>query len=176
MLTAPVPALWNTAAMLEGESWDIAIIPRVAPVVDLTDVPTGDYRAVVVPGDAAEHAQTAVGKLGLPPDLADDIAGLAESFLGYFGIGAANLRVEVVDRTSCPKFHCDTLNVRMITTYTGPTTQYIFRDNPDQIHDAPLGALVFLKGHTHPQFKDKVHHRSPPVSSGQKRLCVVLDY
>ncbi|MGL4553563.1 MAG: DUF1826 domain-containing protein, partial [Gemmataceae bacterium] len=43
------------------------------------------------------------------------------------------------------------------------------------IHSAPTSALVFLKGHEHPGYADEVHHRSPPVPPGGRRLCVVLD-
>ena len=43
-------------------------------------------------------------------------------------------------------------------------------------HAARLGGLVFLKGHGHPNHRDTVHHRSPDVPVGEKRLCVAIDY
>jgi len=44
------------------------------------------------------------------------------------------------------------------------------------VRSAPAFALVFLKGHKHPSHADAVHHRSPPVPPGGKRLCVILDF
>jgi hypothetical protein len=107
--------------------------------------------------------------------LAADITDLGLSFLEQFGIRTANLRIEMVQTQSCPKFHCDNVHVRMVTTYHGPTTEYQF-DGSETIHEAPLYGLVFLKGHKHPTHCDSVHHRSPEVPSGTKRLCVVIDY
>jgi len=178
MLTAQAlaPLSWPADALAALEHDDLCILERTAPAVDLRDVPVADYRAQVRERDALGHAQLAVTRLQLPSQLVDDIAELIRSFLRQFGIERANLRVEVVNKTSCPKFHCDTLHVRLITTYSGPTTQYVRRDDPEQIHHAPLGALVFLKGHLHPHFGDRVHHRSPHVPEGSKRLCVVVDY
>lgn len=176
MLTALAPVAWSAEALAPLETEDVWILHRDAPQVDLREVPVGDYRANVHEGDALAQAQLAVTRLYLPAELVDDIAHLIRSFVRQFGLARANLRVEVVNKVSCPKFHCDTLHVRLITTYSGPTTQYVHRDAPETILDAPQGSLVFLKGHLHPTFGDRVHHRSPPMPEGAKRLCVVLDY
>jgi hypothetical protein len=177
MLTTLAPLAWSAEALAPLEHHDVWIVERTPPrVTDLRELAVGDYRAEVRERDALAHAQLAVTRLHLNSELADDIAVLIRSFVRQFGLDRANLRVEVVNKTSCPKFHCDTLHVRMITTYRGPTTQYIEREAPETIHDAPLGSLVFLKGHRHPTFADRVHHRSPPMPEGAKRLCVVLDY
>ncbi len=109
------------------------------------------------------------------PALADDIAGLARSFLAQFGATEGSLRVELVDKTSCPKFHCDNVRVRLVTTYHGAGTEYVRADAPDDVRPTPTFALVFLKGHKHPNHADAVHHRSPPVPPGGRRLCAILD-
>jgi hypothetical protein len=109
------------------------------------------------------------------PALAADITELARSFLDQFGIRKANLRIEMVRTQSCPKFHCDNVRVRLVTTYLGPTTEYQHAGD-ETVHAAPLYALVFLKGHKHPTHQDGVRHRSPEVPVGEKRLCVVIDY
>ena len=100
---------------------------------------------------------------------------LSRDFLAQFGVEEASLRVEVVDKQACPKFHCDNVRVRLVTTYHGPATEYVRADEPDLVRSAPLFALVFLKGHQHPNHADAVHHRSPGVPPGEKRLCVILD-
>jgi hypothetical protein len=109
------------------------------------------------------------------PALAADVAAVAHSFLVQFGAARASLRVEVVTTNTCPKFHCDNVRVRVVTTYHGPGTEYVFAATPDDIHQGPTGALMFLKGHKHPTHADAVLHRSPMVPPGVKRLCVVLD-
>jgi hypothetical protein len=109
------------------------------------------------------------------PALAADISDLARSFLIQFAQPEAHLRIEMVSKQSCPKFHCDNVHIRMITTYHGPTTEYQF-PGEDAIHVAPLYGLVFLKGHQHPTHRDSVRHRSPEVTPGTKRLCVVIDF
>jgi hypothetical protein len=95
--------------------------------------------------------------------------------MAEFNRPSVNLRIEIVDTQSCPKFHCDNVYVRLVTTYVGPGTEYQFAGE-EAIHVAGPGSLVFLKGHKHPTHRDSVHHRSPAVPSGSKRLCVVVDF
>jgi hypothetical protein len=58
----------------------------------------GEFKAVVTRDDATPLAGAAAQRLGLPAELADDVADLAGAFLDQFGLGQANLRVEVVAR------------------------------------------------------------------------------
>jgi hypothetical protein len=136
-----------------------------------------DFRSVVTPASAHALAAESLAALHIDcPMLAEDIAALARDFLAQFGAAEGSLRVEVVDKTTCPKFHCDNVRVRLVTTYHGPATEYVFDDAPEEVRAAPGFALVFLKGHKHPTHADAVHHRSPPVPPGGKRLCVILDF
>ncbi|MCA8985586.1 MAG: DUF1826 domain-containing protein [Planctomycetaceae bacterium] len=135
-----------------------------------------DYRSMVNRETAAREVRFALAELQIQsPELNADIAGLALAFLDQFGLEEARLRVEITRTQSCPKFHCDNVHVRLITTYSGPTTEYVYAGE-DATHAAPLQGLVFLKGHKHPTHRDSVHHRSPEVPDGEKRMCVILDY
>ena len=100
---------------------------------------------------------------------------LVTAFLDQFDLQQARLRIEITRTQSCPKFHSDNVHIRLVTTYLGPTTEYQYAGT-NEIHTAPLGGLVFLKGHGHPNHRDTVHHRSPEVPVGEKRLCVAIDY
>ncbi len=134
------------------------------------------WRSVVTAASAQARAAEALDALRIGcPALAEDIVALSRSFLAQFGVDEASLRVEVVDKQSCPKFHCDNVRIRLVTTYHGPTTEYVRADEPKAIRLAPLFALVFLKGQQHPNHADAVHHRSPVVPPGSKRLCVIQD-
>lgn len=108
-------------------------------------------------------------------ELSGDLIHLVDTFLDQFDLEEARLRIEITRTQSCPKFHCDNLNVRLVTTYLGPTTEYQYAGE-NKTHIASLGGLVFLKGHKHPTFGDTVHHRSPEVPAGERRLCVAIDY
>lgn len=135
-----------------------------------------DWRAVVTMADADTRAAEAIKTLSLDcPLLAADIAAVARSFLAQFDASEASLRVEVVTTNTCPKFHCDNIRVRVVTTYHGPGTEYVLAATPDDIHRGPTGALIFLKGHKHPTHSDALLHRSPMVPAGVKRLCVILN-
>jgi len=175
------PTAWDGEQLRQFDTGreDILIIARPTPEGVAEAIAAGEvreyrttYRRRDLPNRVADGLQT----LGIDsPPLAADITDLGLSFLEQFGIRTSNLRIEMVRTQSCPKFHCDNVHVRLVTTYHGPTTEYQFNGS-DTIHAAPLYGLVFLKGHKHPTHRDSVHHRSPEVPSGTKRLCVVIDY
>lgn len=174
-------AAWDRAAVTsfdEGRD-DIHIIERHPPpevAVAMRAARIHDWRAVVTAANADVCVAEAMETLHLDcPPLAADIAAVARSFLAQFDATEASLRVEVVATASCPKFHCDNIHARVVTTYHGPGTEYVFVAKPAHVRQAPTGALMFLKGHKHPTHADAVLHRSPMVPAGEKRLCVVLD-
>lgn len=172
---------WDREAVADfdrgGE--DILVVER-PPLAGIADAVASalvhDYRSLVTAKNTDARVAEAMAELNLDcPPLAADIAAMARSVLAQFGATEASLRVEVVNQTSCPKFHCDNVRVRLVTTYHGPATEYVRADARDEVRSAPAFALVFLKGHQHPNHADSVHHRSPAVPASGKRLCVVLD-
>lgn len=158
---------------------DILVVARPTPEGVADAIAAGevrDFRSPFGPRDQPKRVADGLQTLCIDsPELAADITALGLSFLTQFGIRTANLRIEMVRTQSCPKFHCDNVHVRLVTTYHGPTTEYQFTGE-DVVRVAPLYGLVFLKGHKHPTHRDGVHHRSPEVPDGSKRLCVVIDY
>lgn len=149
-------------------------VPGVAEAMAAARV--HDWRSVVSAADADARVAEALAELNLDcPPLAADLAELARDFLAYFGLAEAPLRVELVDKMSCPKFHRDNVRVRLVTAYHGAGTEYVDAAAPDDIRRSDTFALVFLKGKLHPTHAGSVLHRSPPVPAGAKRLCVVLD-
>jgi predicted XRE-type DNA-binding protein len=93
-----------------------------------------------------------------------------------FGQKQLEIRLEVTDHQSCPKFHCDNVYTRMLVTYYGPTTEFIETNAPDILYHAPLHAIVLLKGHKHPTYQDRILHRSPQFAAGDKRLCMIVNF
>jgi len=173
---------WDMAAVAEfdrgGEDILVMERPPLAGIAAaVASARVHDYRGRVTRSDAGARAAEAMAALGIEcATLADDVAVLARGFLIQFGVPEASLRVEVVDKATCPKFHCDSIRVRLVATCHGPATEYVRADAPGEVRAAPSPSLVFLKGHKHPGHADAVHHRSPPVPPGERRLCVILDF
>ena len=163
---------------------DILVAQRPLPV-DCSDAVAharlGEERLVV----SARTARSKIGRalaafeLDVRPacgeKLADDMADLAISFMSQFAQNRVEVRIDLANEQSCPKFHCDNVVVRMVTTYAGPGTEYVYAEEPGTTHRAAPGALVFLKGHRHPTHTDSVQHRSPLVRHGVRRLTLAID-
>lgn len=160
-------------------SADVLVLDRVvSPYYQelVQRLPVAEYRARVTPRNAIAKIETGIRKMGLGgTGLAEDVTRLVQSFLAEFDRTVVSLRMEIVDTQTCPKFHSDNVFVRLVTTYVGPCTEYRY-SGESAVHVAGIGSLVFLKGYMHPTHRDLVHHRSPPVPVGTKRLCLVLDY
>jgi hypothetical protein len=179
-MTATVPTVtaWDfeTVDAVHAPGCDILVVERRLPDYSATVAAArvADARRQVAPGATGLPVAEAMTELGLrDAHLLADVAGVCDSFLAQFALAAAELRVELVDRATCPKFHCDNARVRLVATYHGPATEYRTAGD-DAPRQAPPGALVFLKGHKHPTHADTVLHRSPRLESGGRRLCVVL--
>lgn len=170
-------------AMISQPGIDMAIINRSTfpkpgeEVVSIAEVDS--IRCVTDRRNLKAKIEFALRELALVQcnTLADDMHQLGLLFMNHFAIEHANLRIEVVDSQSCPKFHCDARQIRLITTYAGPTTEYRLCDPDAENQAVALGSIALLKGTTHPTHEgEHVLHRSPPMTTGQRRLCLVIDY
>lgn len=173
-------AAWDSeavAAFAAGDD-DILVLDR-QHLGDLEEAVQGarvrEYLAPVRRESAAREVRAGLGELRIKSrELASDLTGLVTSFLDQFDFPDARLRIEVTRSQPCPNFHSDRVHVRLVTTYRGPTTEYQYAGEA-ATHVAPLHGLVFLKGSRHPTHRDTVHHRSPEVPAGERRLCVAID-
>jgi hypothetical protein len=158
---------------------DIFVIPRSVDFSlgsQIDEACLGEYRMRIEPAIAAPVVRDSLQSLNVESQsLVDDICESIRLFAKAFQQPRVDLRIEVADTQSCPKFHCDNVFVRMLTTYAGPATEYIYLDHPHSICQAPVNALVLLKGHRHPNHQEAVHHRSPEIPAGEKRLCVIYN-
>ena len=174
-------ASWDSDVVAEFANGDddILVVARrpVARVHDVVDAGRmHEYWAMVGRDNVARELRFGMKELRLRSnELAADIADLVTSFLDQFDIEHAKIRLEITRTQSCPNFHCDNEHVRLVTTYTGPTTEYQHAGE-NTILTAPLYGLVFLKGRRHPTHSNSVYHRSPNVPDGEKRLFLAIDY
>lgn len=69
--------------------------------------------------------------------LREDIALLVDMFCCLFELKEAGLRVTILERAMCPRFHFDRIPCRLVTTYQGIATEWL---NNDVIDRTKLGA------------------------------------
>jgi len=176
---SPTIGNWEQVPLTQQPGHDLMCISR--PVVFDTEAiaraaKVGSARAEVDQQDALETARELYASLGIRDErLAMDAANLIQAYKQNIQDGPVNLRIDVCDTTTCPKFHHDHRYIRLVTTYSGPTTQYISSQQGKDAIDAKPWELLLFKGAAHPTFSETVKHRSPPMSKGERRLCLVID-
>jgi len=170
---------WSSVASMERPNHDFGCIGR--PVAFETKAIVraaliGTTRSQVNRRNALEIARDLYASLAITDErLAIDASALVAAFEDAMPGRPIQLRIDLCDTTTCPKFHHDHRHMRLVTTYCGPTTQYMLEDRGDQVFDAALWKLLLFKGANHPTFSQRVVHRSPPMAQGQRRLCLVID-
>ena len=128
-----------------------------------------------------------------------DMAWLIDVFSYLFDLRDVGLRLAVLDSAMCPKFHVDKVPCRLITTYTGATTEWLPHDRvnrrflganvpsivgsepgiceSDDIEILETGAVALLKGESWEGNEGcGLVHRSPNIAEGSKRLLLTIDF
>lgn len=129
-----------------------------------------------------------------------DITHLVEIYGELLGCRQMRLRLEVVHRAMCPRFHVDRVGIRLLCTYRGSATEWLddrcadrtwlgahhqglpdeesglIRD-PAAVHRASPFAIMLLKGELWPGHAGRgAIHRSPAVPAVEApRVLVALD-
>lgn len=154
----------------------------------------------VTPENTHEVLCDAFGESDNIKILSNDIALLVDMFCCLFDLKGAGLRLSVLDRAMCPRFHIDRIPCRLVTTYEGIATQWLNHDVIDRtklgagnqgktdeqsglftsvkdINQLTEGDVALLKGENWDETKGAgLVHRSPPVSVGERRLLLTLDF
>ncbi len=132
--------------------------------------------------------------------LCEDIALLVEMFCCLFDLKRAGLRLKVLDKPMCPRFHVDKIPCRLVTTYQGVATQWLNHSDvnrskldtgnlgkPDEesglfkslsnINQLTEGDVALFKGEYWDDNEGAgLVHRSPPVAANEQRLLLTLDF
>lgn len=180
---------------IQRDAVDLAIWERV-PAAELraaigqTDLGGVEFLRFEAPADrVAEELRCAFLEAGIAGDgaaLAEDAQLLACAFARTLGIGDVAVRLEHVAGDACRRFHADYVAARLITTYSGPGTQWLDAEAAAR-HEAGIapraaeicqlraGDVGIFKGRRWPGSTGIVH-RSPPIqASGAARLLLVID-
>lgn len=131
---------------------------------------------------------------------AEDMAYIAEAYSDLMGCPAVGLRLEVVNRAMCPRFHVDHTGIRLLCTYRGAGTEWLddacadrsklghfsngLSDEDSGIVTCPAGirsiapyAIALLKGSAwQGNTGGGIIHRSPAVDAASApRVLLALD-
>lgn len=133
-------------------------------------------------------------------ELCENIAELTSMFCCLFELKRVGLRLTVLDRAMCPKFHVDKVPCRLITTFQGTATEWLphntvnreklgigshgqpddlsgLYQNPDDIQQLGCGDVGLLKGELWAGNENAgLVHRSPALATGERRLLLTLDF
>jgi len=169
------PARWEA---IREASCPLVIEPRdLAGLADL-----GQVLAQEAPFErnaAGSVAEAAAGLGELPPALRQDIAQLAARFAALMAVPTVRIRLEGITTNACRKIHSDSTDVRLITTYAGPGTDYVplgLEPVETNLHRIPTGWLALFKGRAFDPDHPFCLHRSPPAGDMRAtRLVLVID-
>jgi len=175
-------------------NWQRQLAPSVKQDIEqlLADKQHFTYRIILPPYQVAQWLQEQWGESQYS-HLAHDVEMLATLYADLFEIAEVGLRFELVDKTLCPLFHVDKVLCRLVTTYSGLTTEWLEDGNTDRqalvdrqydktvidadkINRVSVGDVLLFKGQSWSAHTgDGVVHRSPLASSDQRRLILTLD-
>jgi hypothetical protein len=132
--------------------------------------------------------------------LVEDTAELVDMFCCLFEQKRAGLRLTVLDRAMCPRFHVDRVPCRLVTTYHGEATQWLKHQQVDRsklgpgnlgkpdeesglfqsvtnIQQLKSGDVALLKGELWQGNEGAgLVHRSPALKQNSHRLLLTLDF
>lgn len=127
--------------------------------------------------------------------LIDDISSVAEATAYLFNTETVGIRLRLLNAAMCPRFHCDNLPVRLVTTYIGPGSEWLpeyainraglgapHPHRPEIIKEASaiqrmsVGDIALIKGSGWEGNEEYgLVHRSPALKEGEKRLLLTID-
>lgn len=154
-----------------------------------TDLP--DIRILIKPQElwpALELSlnRTSLGACEMRNRLVEDISELVDIFAFITESDDVDVRLQRVSEDACWKFHRDFVETRLLTTYRGPTTEWVRQEDAEkaiqeQRHfEGPLehlgnGDVAIFKGSSTGSMRGIVH-RSPPIAgTGLTRLLLCLN-
>ncbi|MCD5975903.1 MULTISPECIES: DUF1826 domain-containing protein [Pseudomonas] len=121
-----------------------------------------------------------------------DVSWLISAYACLLGAKRVGVRLRVLDKAMCPRFHVDHVPVRLITTYAGIGSQWLREGAIDRsqlgkpqaepsdalnIRQINCGDVALLKGERWVGNEGQgLVHRSPPLQRDERRLLLTLDW
>ena len=163
----------------------------------LSGNPGFTFATTLTPENASQHLARALGETLAA--LRADIADLVDMFCCLFDLNSAGVRLAVLSRAMCPRFHVDKVPCRLVTTYSGVATEWLphacvnrarlgrggdglsdleagLYAHEYAVQELSSGDVALLKGELWDGNEGAgLVHRSPDVSAGLSRLVLTLD-
>lgn len=174
-------------------------IQKAANVIIDTN-PSLEISRVVSPDDTYAEIRNALGFSENASIISKDVANLVDMFCTLFDLKQVGLRLAVLDRAMCPRFHVDRVPCRLLTTYLGVATEWLPHHNADRsrlgignqgkpdeesgimnsdkdIKYLNQGDVALLKGEAWEGNEGSgLIHRSPTLDSNSRRLLLTIDF
>ena len=150
-------------------------------------------RVLIKPSDLRRAIEPHLNACGMASGemrnlLIDDIENLVFTYANITASSLIDVRLERVNNNACWKFHRDFVDTRLVTTYLGPTTEWVQPAHAAQalreqkrfqgpMEDIALHNVAIFKGNDSSTQSDSgIVHRSPPISgTGYTRLLLCLN-
>ena len=173
--------IWQRALPQWFHSWLEELMPQQLP----------DLHVLVKPADLRPALQPYFEECSMPAGdnrdlLLGDIDDLVLKFAEITQVDLVDVRLESISDNACRKFHRDSVETRLLTTYRGPNTQWVQpkhaaralskqTDFEGPIEDLSLHDVAIFKGSsTKPG--NGIVHRSPQIEgTGLTRLLLCLN-
>ena len=160
--------------------------------------PTFQTKMILKPEDALSRISESFNNN--MTEVSEVIAELVDMFCYLFELKEAAMRLKVLDRAMCPKFHVDKVPCRLVTTYQSIATEWLPHEIIDHtklgwgsnglndkesglyksgsdIQQLYCGDVALLKGTLwEGNEKKALVHRSPVLQTKEKRLILTLDF
>ena len=152
------------------------------------------------PDNAAAIIHKELGATEITWALSHNIAELVDIFCCLFELERVALRMTVLDKAMCPRFHVDHVPARLVTTYHGVATQWLPHIDVDRsklghgsegkadsesglikdtqsIQQLNCGDVALLKGERWDGNEGAgLVHRSPAIEPQHPRLLLTIDF
>ncbi|MFK9002668.1 DUF1826 domain-containing protein [Pseudomonas pergaminensis] len=179
-------AVWQRQLPLHIAEFGALLVALNEPLADSMVVELNDEDAVPNLQGLASSCRDLEGYEGFIAD----VSWLVSAFACLLGAKCIGVRLRLLDKAMCPRFHVDHVPVRLITTYAGVGSQWLREgvmdrrrlsqpdaEPSDKIEQFHCGEVALLKG-TKWQGNEGygLIHRSPALKADERRLILTLDW
>lgn len=179
-------ALWQRQLPLHIAEFGALLVALDEPLADAMVIELSDENAMPNLQGLASSCCDLEGYEGFIAD----VSWLVSAFACLLGAKRIGVRLRLLDKAMCPRFHVDHVPVRLITTYAGVGSQWLREGvmdrrtlgQPDaepgeRIEQVQCGEVALLKGTKwHGNEAHGLIHRSPALKADERRLILTLDW
>jgi len=182
--------------------WQYALTDNINRCIEnlITQKPKFSTVMTLTPSNVYDHMSNCLDDIEGSHDFCQHITLLVDMFCTLFELECVGLRLKLLDKPMCPRFHVDKVPCRLVTTLYGPATQWLPHNvvNRDKlgagcngladdcsglinqgsnIEQISSGDVALLKGeHWHNNELAGLVHRSPITRENEHRLLLTLDF